>query len=125
MLRSIPFMPNLSRTFIIGLSSILSKAFLKFNEMIKWFCLSVYVKYCIHLFIHVEPSLYLWHEAYLFVVDDNFGMFLDLVGKHFIKTFYIYVHKELGLKFCLIFMWLQIVSSKNKLDNVLCFYFVE
>lgn len=65
--------------------------------MIKWFYLSVYVEYCIHLFTHVEPSLYLWHEVYLFVVNDHFGMFLDLVDKHFIETFYIYVHKELGL----------------------------
>lgn len=32
-----------------------------------------------------------------FVVNDHFGMFLDLVDKHFIETFYIYVHKELGL----------------------------
>ena len=43
-------------------------------------------------FLHIEPSLRSWSEAYLVVV--NFDVYLDLVGKNFIEYFCVNVHKE-------------------------------
>jgi hypothetical protein len=42
-------------------------------------------------FANVEPFLHLWDEAYL--VDDIFGLFLDLVYRYFIDYFCIDVYE--------------------------------
>jgi hypothetical protein len=46
---------------------------------------------CIYEFIYVEASQ---GEAYLIMVDNLFGVFLDLVCKNFIDYFYIYVYNR-------------------------------
>ena len=45
-------------------------------------------------FLCVEPSLYLWDEVGLIMVDDFFDVFLDFVCQYFIEYFYINVHEE-------------------------------
>ena len=44
-------------------------------------------------FPDIYPFLHPWDEAYLIVVNDNFDVFLDLVGKNFIEYFCIDIHK--------------------------------
>ena len=41
----------------------------------------------------IEPSLNLWVEIYLVMVDEVFDMFLDLVYENFIEYFYIDILK--------------------------------
>jgi hypothetical protein len=36
-------------------------------------------------FPYIVPSLHPWDEAYLFVMDDHFDVFLDSVSKTFIE----------------------------------------
>jgi hypothetical protein len=43
-------------------------------------------------FLYIDPSLHPW-DAYLIMVNDRFDVFLDLVGKNFIKYFFINIHK--------------------------------
>jgi hypothetical protein len=50
-------------------------------------------------FLYIEPSLHHWDEAYLIIVNDHFGVFLDLVGKNFILFFF----WEICLKFSFLF----------------------
>jgi len=45
-------------------------------------------------FLYIKPSLHAWDEAYLFMMDDHFDVFLDLVCKNFIEYFPINIHKE-------------------------------
>ena len=45
----------------------------------------VYVVDCIDGFLHIEPSLHPWDEAYLIMVNDRFDVFLDSIGKNFIE----------------------------------------
>jgi hypothetical protein len=49
--------------------------------------------------LYVESFLHPGDEAYLFVMNDVFHVFLDLVCENFIEYFYIYIHKRTGLKF--------------------------
>jgi cytochrome c oxidase subunit IV len=49
--------------------------------------------YYIDGFLYVETSLYLWDEAYLIMVDDNFAVFLHSVCEYFIDYFCINVIK--------------------------------
>ena len=49
----------------------------------------------------VEPTLYLWDEAYLIMSDDVFDSFLPSVCKYFIEEFYITAHKENWSEFLL------------------------
>ena len=44
--------------------------------------------------LYVEPSLHLWDETNLMMVDDFFDMFLDLVCQYFIEHFCINVHER-------------------------------
>jgi hypothetical protein len=49
---------------------------------------------CIYVFSYIEPSLHLWNEAYLIMVDGLFEvLFLDLICKYFIEYFCVYVHR--------------------------------
>ena len=45
----------------------------------------VYMVDYIDRFLCVEPSLHLWDEAYLIMVGDFSGVFLDLVCQYFIE----------------------------------------
>ena len=68
----------------------------------------VYVVDSIYEFPYIEPSLHPWDEAYLIMVDDCFDVFLDSVGKNFIKYFFINIHKRNWpevLFLCWIFVW--------------------
>lgn len=60
----------------------MSKAFSLYNEMIMWVFFS-FQSVCVvdysYLFLYVEPSLYLWHEAELIMVHDLFDVFFDYV----------------------------------------------
>ena len=49
----------------------------------------------IYQFVYAEPSLHVWDEVYLIMVDDRFGEFLDSVCKFFFfwEKFCVYVHK--------------------------------
>jgi hypothetical protein len=38
-------------------------------------------------FPYIKPSLHPWDEAYLIMMDDCFGVFLDSVSKNFIEFF--------------------------------------
>ena len=44
-------------------------------------------------FLYIEPMLHSWDEAYLFVVNDCFDVFLDLVCDNFIEYFCIDINK--------------------------------
>ncbi|EGW08364.1 hypothetical protein I79_015446 [Cricetulus griseus] len=44
-------------------------------------------------FLYVEPSLHLWDEAYLIMVDDFSDVFLDSICQYFIENFCINVHE--------------------------------
>ena len=44
-------------------------------------------------FPYIKPSLHLWDEAYLLMMDDHSDVFLDLVCEDFIEYFYIDTHK--------------------------------
>jgi hypothetical protein len=46
-----------------------------------------YIMYYIHGYLHIEPSLHPWDEAYLIVVNDSFDMFLELSFNIFIECF--------------------------------------
>jgi hypothetical protein len=66
----------------------LSNAFSASNEMIMWFYFSfeyVYVVVYFDGFPHIEPSLHLWDDVFLILVNDHFDVFLDFVGKNFIE----------------------------------------
>jgi hypothetical protein len=45
-------------------------------------------------FSYIEPSLNPWDEAYLFMMDDVFDVFLYLVSEYFIEYFFINVYKS-------------------------------
>jgi hypothetical protein len=73
----------------------LSKAFSASNEMIMWvFFLSVclYGVY-VYRFLCIEPSLYLWDEAYLVMVADLLDVFLQSVCNYFIEYFCMFIRK--------------------------------
>ncbi|KAL6040216.1 hypothetical protein STEG23_016033 [Scotinomys teguina] len=57
----------------------------------------VYVADYIVSFSYVEPSLYLWDEAYLIMVDDLFNVFLDSVCKYLLSIFALMFMKEIEL----------------------------
>lgn len=41
-----------------------------------------YIVGYLYLFMYADPSLYLWDEGYLIMVDGLFNVFLDLVCKY-------------------------------------------
>ena len=74
----------------------------------------VYIVDYIDGFPYIIPSLQLWDEAYLIMVDDHFDMFLDSVSKNFIEYFCIDIHKgnwSEVLFLCWIFMWFRYQSN--------------
>ena len=79
MFRYIPCIPDLCVMCIIKECWILSNAFSASNEMIICLFLSVIYKVdFIDRFSYVEPSLHLWDEANL-IMMDFFDVFLDLI----------------------------------------------
>ena len=79
MFRYIPCIPDLRVMCIIKECWILSNAFSASNEMIICLFLSVIYKVdFIDRFSYVEPSLHLWDEANL-IMMDFFDVFLDLI----------------------------------------------
>lgn len=62
-------------------------------------------------FTYFDPSLHLWYEVNLIMVDDVFDVFLDSVCKYFIEYFCINVHKGNWFEIFFlggIFVWLGI-----------------
>ena len=58
--------------------------------------------------LYIEASKHPWDEAYLIMVNDCFDVFIDSVGKSFIKYFYIDIPKRSCsevLLLCWIFVW--------------------
>ena len=53
----------------------------------------VYIVDYIDGYLHIEPSLHPWDEAWLIMFDDPFNVFLDLVCENFIEYFCIGIHK--------------------------------
>lgn len=37
--------------------------------------------------LYIEPTLHLWDEAYLILLNDGFGVFLDLVWENLLSIF--------------------------------------
>ena len=94
MFRYVPCIPALSKTCIMKGCCILSKAFLSSNEMIVWFLFfSLFILWITSTDFHVEPSLHLWDEADLIMVDDSSDMYLDSIYQYFILYFCINVHE--------------------------------
>ena len=70
----------------------------------------VYIVDYIDVFPYIEPSLHPLVEAYLIMMNDNFDVFLDLVGKNFMSIFASIFIREISLKLlCCIFVlfWYQ------------------
>jgi hypothetical protein len=44
-------------------------------------------------FPYIEPSLHLWNEAYLIVVNGGFDVFLDSVCENFTEYFCVDIHR--------------------------------
>ena len=61
--------------------------------MLSFFFQFVYMVDFIDRFLYVEPSLYLWDEVDLIMVDDFSDVFLDSVYQYFIEYFCISVHE--------------------------------
>jgi hypothetical protein len=68
----------------------------------------VYIVYYVDGFLYIEPSLHSWDEAYMILVNDGFGVFLDSVCENLIEYFCIDIHSEIGLKF---FLWFRCQSN--------------
>ena len=68
---------------------ILSKAFSASNEG----GFFVYMVKYTDRFSYPEPSLHLWDEAYLVMVEDFSDIFLDSVCQYFTECFCINVHE--------------------------------
>ena len=67
--------------------------------MIMWgfFSQFVYMVVYIDRFSYAEPSLHLWDEAYLIMVDDFSDVLFNLVCQYFIEYFCINVNDKIGL----------------------------
>ena len=81
MLRYVPSMPALWRTFIINGCWILSKAFSASIEIIIWFLSFNLLMWCITLidFVNIEESLHPWDKAHLVMMYDLYNMLLESV----------------------------------------------
>ena len=51
----------------------------------------------VYPFIYIEPSLNVWDEVYLIMVDDHFYVLLGSVCKYFIEDFSPMFITEIGL----------------------------
>jgi hypothetical protein len=54
----------------------------------------VYIVDYVNGFSYIKPTLHPWDEAFLFMVNDGFDVFLDSVCKIFIAYFGINIHKQ-------------------------------
>jgi hypothetical protein len=54
---------------------------------------SVYIVDYVDRLSYIEPSLHPWYQAYLIMMDDCSGVFLDSVCENFIDYFCIDIHK--------------------------------
>ena len=59
----------------------------------------VYIVNYINRFSYIKPTLLLWDEAYLIMVNDGFDVFLDSVCKILLIIFALIFISEIGLKF--------------------------
>jgi hypothetical protein len=74
----------------------------------------VYIVDYIYGFQYIKPSLHLWDEAYLVMMDDRFDVFLDSVSENFIEYFCINIHKgnwSEVIFLCWIFVWFRYQSN--------------
>ena len=78
MLRHVPLIPYLSNTFVLKGCWVSTS-----NELCSYFSVVYMVNYTDRPF-YAEPSLHLWDEVYLIMVDDLFDVFLDSVCQCFI-----------------------------------------
>jgi hypothetical protein len=78
-------------------------------------------------FSYTEPSLHSWDEAYLIMVEDVFGVFLDSDCEYFVEFFASIFMGEIGLKFSLLWMRYQCVCGliENVWQYSFFFYFME
>jgi hypothetical protein len=53
----------------------------------------VYIVDYVNGFPYIKPSLHLWNEAYLIMIDEHFDVFLDSVSENYIEYFCIDIHK--------------------------------
>lgn len=98
MLRYVPCVPILSRTFIINRCWILPKTVSKCNEMIMQFLSLVYLWGGLCLLIYMYwIILHPWDEVDLIVQDSLFDVFLNSLCKCFTENVYIYVHQNIDL----------------------------
>ena len=95
MFRYGPWIPDLSKTFIMMGCWILSNAFSASKEMIKLFFFFefVYIVDYIDGFPYLKISLYPWDETYFIMMDDHFDVFLDSIFKDFIEYICININK--------------------------------
>jgi hypothetical protein len=60
----------------------------------------VYIVDYVDGFSYIKPSLHPWYEAYLFMMDDLFVVFLDSVCEDFNGVFFLLILlREITLKF--------------------------
>jgi hypothetical protein len=65
---------------------ILSNGFSESKETIKFlFVCLFFILGCFDVFPYIEPFLHHWDEAYLFMMDEHFDLFLDSFCKNFIE----------------------------------------
>jgi hypothetical protein len=83
MFRYVPCVTDLSKIFVKGVFQHLMRlSFFSFSFFIWWII--------IDRLLFVEPSLQLWEEAYLIMMDDVFDMFLNSVCDYFFLRFIYY-----------------------------------
>ena len=66
--------------------------FIDGDDLVVFVFQSNYVLYVVNSFMYVEPSLHLWYESTLVMVEDLLDMCLYAVCKYFAENFCIYVH---------------------------------
>ena len=73
----------------------------------------VYILNYVDGFPYIKPSLHLWNEAYLIMMDDHFVVFLDSVSENFIEDFSSIFIREIVLKLylCWVFLWFRYQSN--------------
>ena len=81
----------------------------------------VYILDYIDGFLYIEPTLHLWDEAYLIMMDDLFDVFLNSVCKNFIEYFCIDIHKgnwSEALFLCWVFVWFRYQSNYGFIEQI-------
>jgi len=79
--------------------------------MVMWFSsLRLFIQWVAFMVPYTEPSLHPWDEAYLIMMDDCLGVFLDWECENFIEYFCVDIHKgdwSEVLFLCCVFVWLR------------------